>query len=222
LVLRLRDLTKDCRKTFHRMLAAIEFLIRPMRCFRPTAEVSHMNGWAVWITGLPGSGKSTIARVVARRLLQQHVRTQLLSVEMLRKVLTPSPSYTEEERDIVYGALVFVAKLLTQNKVNVIIDATANRRRYRDAGRLSISRFAEVYLKCPLQVCMKREIRRKKRSGAPSRIYLKAKTGASKTVPGVGVPYEESVSPELILDTSKLKPNECVDGVVGIIQARFV
>jgi adenylylsulfate kinase len=170
---------------------------------------------------LPGSGKSTIARIVTRSLLRHHRRTQLLSVEMLRKVLTPDPRYSEEERAIVYGTLVFIAKLLTQNDVNVVIDATANRRKYRDAARASIGRFAEVYLKCPLQVCMRREMRRKNRSGAPSMIYLKAKTGDSRTVPGVGVPYEEPVSPEIILDTSKLKPSKCADRVLGMIKTRF-
>jgi len=136
---------------------------------------------------------------------------------MVREVLTPQPRYSEEERNIVYGTLVFVAKLLTQNNVNVIIDATGNRRRYRDAARRSIRRFAEVYLKCPLEVCMRREARRKRRFGAPSKIYLKGKTGASKTVPGLGAPYEEPFSPELTLDASQLGPVECARRIVEMI-----
>jgi adenylylsulfate kinase len=140
---------------------------------------------------------------------------------MVRKVLTVRPKYTEEERRVVYGALVFVAKILTQNGTNVIIDATANRRRYRNAARRSIPRFAEIYLRCPLEVCMQRERSRKRRFGAPSRIYVKAKTGASKTVPGVGVPYELPLSPELTVDTSQLRPTESADQIVKFVLVRF-
>jgi len=180
-----------------------------------------MTGWAIWLTGMPGSGKSTLARFVARKLLRRHIRAQVLSVEMVRKVLTVRPKYTEEERRVVYGALVFVAEILTQNGTNVIIDATANRRRYRDAARRSIPRFAEIYLKCPLEVCMQRERRRKRRFGAPSRIYSKARTGASKTVPGVGVPYERPFSPELTVDTYHLKPHESADQIAKFVLTKF-
>ena len=180
-----------------------------------------MGGWAIWITGLPGSGKSTVADAVVRRLRREHTRTQLLSVDMVRKVLTPNPTYSEDERTTVYRALVLLAQLLTQNDMNVIIDATANRRRYRDWARKRIRRFGEVYLKCPLQVCMKRERARKERFGAPSRIYLKGRTGASKTVPGVGVAYEKPLSPEVTLDTSRLDADECADRVVRFIQRKF-
>jgi adenylylsulfate kinase len=180
-----------------------------------------MNGWAIWITGMPGSGKSTLARFVERKLRRRRVKVQVLSVEMVRTVLTTRPKYTEEERRIVYGALVFVAKILTQNGVNVIIDATANRRSYRNAARRSIKRFGEIYLKCPLDVCIQREEKRKRRFGAPSRIYAKARTGASKTVPGVGVPYEAPRSPDLELTTSELTPNQSVSQIVEFIMTKY-
>jgi adenylylsulfate kinase len=140
---------------------------------------------------------------------------------MVRKVLTVHPKYTEEERRVVYGALLFVSKMLTQNEVNVIIDATANRRRYRDEARRSIARFAEIYLKCPLEVCMEREKRRKRRFGAPPRIYAKARTGASKTVPGLGVPYEVPLSPELTTDTFQFRPNQSADQIAKFVLAEF-
>ena len=176
-----------------------------------------MSGWAIWLTGMPGSGKSTLARIVKKKLLRHRIRSQVLSIEMVREVLTPRPKYSEKERDVVYGALVCVANLLTQNGVNVIIDATANRRRYRDAARQSIRRFAEVYLECPVEVCMERERRRKRRFGAPSGIYLKAKMGASKTVPGLGVPYEEPLSAELTLDTFRVRPTQSAEEMVRFL-----
>jgi adenylylsulfate kinase len=180
-----------------------------------------MSGWVIWLTGMPGSGKSTLARLVAGGLHRRHVAAQVLSVEMVREVLTPRPKYTEEERHVVYSTLVFVSTMLARNDVNVIIDATANRRRYRDEARRSITRFAEIYLKCPLEVCMQREKGRKRRFGAPSRIYAKARTGASKTVPGVGVPYEIPLSAELTVDTSQLRPNQSAEQISQFVLSRF-
>ncbi len=180
-----------------------------------------MSGWVIWLTGMPGSGKSTLARLVAGRLHRRHVAAQVLSVEMVRDVLTPRPKYTEEERHVVYSTLVFVSTMLARNDVNVIIDATANRRRYRDEARRRITRFAEIYLKCPLEVCMQREKGRKRRFGAPSRIYAKARTGASKTVPGVGVPYEIPLSAELTVDTSLLRPNQSAEQISQFVLSRF-
>lgn len=180
-----------------------------------------MSGWVIWLTGMPGSGKSTLARLVAGRLHRRHVAAQVLSVEMVREVLTPRPKYTEEERHVVYSTLVFVSTMLARNDVNVIIDATANRRRYRDEARRRITRFAEIYLKCPLEICMQREKGRKRRFGAPSRIYAKARTGASKTVPGIGVPYEIPLSAELTVDTSLLRPNQSAEQISQFVLSRF-
>jgi adenylylsulfate kinase len=102
-----------------------------------------VSGWCVWITGLPGSGKSTIAHLLSKELRSLGIHVCVLSSDALRKVMTPNPRYTEEERDVVYGTLVYIAKLLTDNGVNVIIDATGNRRKYRDNARREISQFME-------------------------------------------------------------------------------
>jgi adenylylsulfate kinase len=180
-----------------------------------------MSGWVIWLTGIPGSGKSTLARFVAGRLHRRHAAAQVLSVEMVREVLTPRPKYTDKERHIVYSTLVFVSTMLSQNGVNVIIDATGNRRRYRDEARRNIKRFAEIYLKCPLDICIQRERGRKRRFGAPSHIYAKARTGASKTVPGIGVPYEVPLSPELTVDTSQLRVSQSAEQIIQFVLSRF-
>ena len=120
-------------------------------------------GWCVWVTGLPGSGKSVIVEALMKRLKKQNVHAQVVSVDMLRHVITPKPTYSETERDMVYSTIAFVAKLLTQNDVNVVIDATGNRRRYRDNARKMIPRFIEAYVRCPLETCMERESKRGRR-----------------------------------------------------------
>jgi len=175
-------------------------------------------GWCVWITGLPGSGKSLIARVLLEKLESRQIRAQIVSSDILRKVITPVPKYTEEERDMVYNAILFVAKLLTQNGVNVIIDATANRRRYRDQARKAIPRFVEAYIQCRLEVCVRREAERKAGAYyAPRDIYAKAFTGTSKTVPGVGVSYEKPLHPEVTVNSDKLDPSQCAQEILEVI-----
>jgi len=179
-------------------------------------------GWCVWVTGLPGSGKSTIAHALLKNLIKLNIRAQILSSDMLRKVITPNPEYTEEERDVVYGAIVFTAKMLTQNGVNVIIDATGNRMKYRDDARKEIARFVEAYVRCPLDVCIKREAERKGGAFyAPEGVYKKALSGESATVPGLGVPYEEPKNPEVTVDSDKLSPEECAGEILDVIMGKF-
>ena len=180
-------------------------------------------GWCVWITGLPGSGKSIVAQALLGRLHESGIQAQILSSDMLRRVVTPSPKYTEEERDMVYSAILFVAKLLTQNGVNVIIDATANRRKYRDQARKEIPRFMEAYLRCPMEVCIQRESRRKEEGAfyAPKDIYKKAFTGESATVPGVGVPYEEPLNPDVTVDSHKLSLEQSTQKIHETFKKKF-
>jgi len=189
--------------------------------FANSGDDALMKGWAVWITGLPGSGKSTITRALVKRLREHNVRVQILSVDMLRKILTPRPTYSEEERRIVYDALAFVARLLTENSVNVLIDATGNRRSYRNSARRQIKRFMEAYVRCPLSICMMREKERRFTFGAPRRVYRKAEKKESSTVPGVGVPYEMPLKPEVVVDSFQLAPDESAKRIWMKIQQKF-
>lgn len=183
--------------------------------------MTQLAGWCAWITGLPGSGKSVIAQALLRQLEQQGISAQLVSIDMLRKVVTPKPTYSEEERDMVYASIAFVSKLLTQNGVNVIIDATANRQRYRDYARKQIPHFIETYVRCPLELCIEREAKRGKTFMAPRDIYKKAFTGKSTTVPGIGVPYEQPQNPEVTVDSNKQSPEECAEKIYKTIARTF-
>jgi adenylylsulfate kinase len=157
--------------------------------------------WAVWITGLPGSGKSVIARAAAAELAARGQGVTMLELDALRRTLTPAPTYDAAERQAVYRALVTIAVTLTRAGRPVIIDATAHRREWRDLARASIQDFAEVQLVCPLEVARERE-RERGPGHHPRAIYAHAgEPGA--TVPGVDVPYEPAVMPELTIDTTK-------------------
>ena len=156
-----------------------------------------MSGIALWITGLPGSGKSTVADA----LKKARPEYTILRMDELRKVVTPNPSYSESERELVYRSLIFFAQKLTDLGHDVIIDATGNLRKWRELARELIPRYAEVYLRCPIDLCREREKERLKTYDAPRDIYKKGAEGWP--VPGIGVPYEEPANPEIQADTEK-------------------
>jgi adenylylsulfate kinase len=163
--------------------------------------------FAVWLTGLPASGKTTLAQGLTRDLQERGMTVQILDSDALRDVLTPDPTYTPEERDWFYQVIAFIAGLLTRNGVNVIIAATANRRHYRDHARQTIERFAEVYVKCSLETCIERD---------QKGIYEKAMAGRATTVPGLQAPYEPPADPAVVVDTEQMSPQE---GVRQIMEA---
>jgi adenylylsulfate kinase len=155
--------------------------------------------WAIWITGLPGSGKSTVARETAAHFAAEGRAVTVLELDAMRRIVTPTPAYSDTERDLVYRALVWVATACVEAGVPVIIDATAHRRAWRDLARAAIPNFAEVQLTCSLDACRSREAART--SGhAPRGIYARAGAPGAR-VPGVDVEYEPALAPELTIDT---------------------
>jgi len=131
--------------------------------------------------------------------------------------VTPAPTYTDTERDVVYRALVYMAAALTAVGACVIIDATAHRRVWRDLARRRIPRFAEVQLVCPLDVCREREIERAV-GHAPRGIYARAGAPGS-VVPGVDVPYEPALRPELTIETHREDRGVAVERLVALVRA---
>ena len=171
--------------------------------------------WAIWITGPPGSGKSTIARAAEAELRARGRALKRLELDEIRQSITPAPRYSDAEREVVYRALGYLAQLLVEAGTPVLIDATAHRRRWRDRVRRAVPRFAEVQLTCPVEVCRERE-RTRPRGHAPADIYAKAgRPGAA--VPGVDVPYEPALAPELVVDTAALSVGESADRIARLV-----
>jgi adenylylsulfate kinase len=126
---------------------------------------------------------------------------QILDSDELRQVLTPQPTYTQQERDWFYWAMAYIGGLLTQNGINIIFAASANRRLHRDRARQAIERFVEVYVRCSLEACMARD---------QKGIYEKALAGQATTLPGLQVPYEPPEVPEVTVDTEQQTSEERV------------
>lgn len=167
--------------------------------------------FAVWLTGLPASGKSAIADVLKVRLARTGLVVEVLESDAVRRELTPTPTYSPEERDLFYRALAFFGSRLVEHGVPVIFDATANRRAYRDRARALIGHFLEVAVVCPLEVCRQRD-----RKG----IYQRGAEGKSATVPGLQDAYEPPLEPEVTVDTTRLTPEAAAETIVVALQAK--
>ena len=160
-------------------------------------EAKSRNAFAVWVTGLPASGKSTLIQALKTQLADRGIEIAVLESDVLRRIFTVQPHYDEQERETFYRQMVYIGTLLTQHGVPVIFDATANRRAYRDQARSQIPRFIEVYVNSPLEICIARD---------PKGIYRKAREGEANNVPGLQSAYEPPEKPELVIDGSQERP----------------
>jgi adenylylsulfate kinase len=169
------------------------------------------NAFAVWITGLPASGKSTVAVELARQIRAMGMEVTILESDALRKMFSASPSYDERDREYFYGSLAFIGRLLTEHGISVIFDATANRRSYRDRARQQIPRFVEVFVDCPLAICIQRD---------PKGIYRKAATGEATHVPGVQAVYEPPLHPDVVVGGHNENPAAASRRIVDVLISR--
>jgi adenylylsulfate kinase len=111
-------------------------------------------GWVIWITGRPGSGKTTLARGVGEALESSGLRTRVLELAGLRDLMVPAAVVPAPLEAIAQRALAYTAKLLAEAGLVVIVDATTPRRAWREMARAMIPRFAEVQLLCPVEICV--------------------------------------------------------------------
>lgn len=167
--------------------------------------------FAVWVTGLPASGKSTIAAQFADQLKLRGVIATVLESDVLRREFSGSGQYGEQERDYFYTALAFIGRVLTAQGIPVIFDATANRRSYRDRARGAIPNFVEVYVNTPLEVCMQRD---------PKGIYRGGVSGTLENVPGLQAAYEAPEQPDLVIDGRNESPESAASRIVSLLEER--
>jgi adenylylsulfate kinase len=168
-------------------------------------------GFAIWLTGLPSSGKTTLAHALSRLLAERGIAVQILDSDELRRRLTPNPTYSAEERDHFYDIITFLAEMLTTNGVNVLIAATASQRAYRQEARERIVRFAEVHVKCSPEVCRTRD---------PKGLWERADRGEITNLPGAGALYEAPDAPEADVDTARYSAEAAARRILRRLDAR--
>jgi adenylylsulfate kinase-like enzyme len=152
------------------------------------------DGAVIWITGPPGSGKTTLAQRLAAALAADGVEVRVLEWVVLRSLVFGDGPSRETEAETAHRTLAYTAKLLADAGFTVIVDATAARRAWRALARVLVGTFAEVQLMCPPEVCLDRE-----RSVRWGRQPLPHPVSAT---PDLAVEYEYSLSPDLMLDTA--------------------
>jgi adenylylsulfate kinase len=171
------------------------------------------NGFTLWFTGLSGAGKSTVAEIVERELRERGHRVEVLDGDTVRQNLSKGLGFSKEDRDTNIRRIAFVADLLSRNGVAVMTAAISPYREIRDEAReLMGERFIEVYVKASVEECARRDTKG---------LYEKAFKGEIKEFTGVSDPYEEPLSPEIVLDTENETPEESADKIMEYIDAHL-
>jgi len=164
---------------------------------------------ALWFTGLPASGKSTLARLVAQALLARGERVEVLDGDDIRRHLSHGLGFSRADREENLRRIAFVADLLSRNGVHAITAAISPFRAVRDEVRLRLGdRFVEVYLDAPVEVCAKRD---------PKGLYARAFSGEIENFTGVSDPYEPPLQPELTLHTAVESPQQSAARVLAYL-----
>ncbi|MFN2432183.1 MAG: adenylyl-sulfate kinase [Gemmatimonadota bacterium] len=169
-------------------------------------------GFALWFTGLSGAGKSTITRILARQFRESGTSIEILDGDVVRANLSPELGFTKQDRDLNIRRIAFVSQLLVRNGVPVMVAAISPYREERDLARsiVGAERFIEVFVDCPLEVCIERDVKG---------LYAKALAGEIKNFTGVSDPYEAPVEASLVLTTHPDSPEQSALRVLEYLQA---
>ena len=173
---------------------------------------NHKSG-LVWFTGLSASGKSTIAHAVEKELHDRGIRTYVLDGDNVRHGLNSNLGFSPEDRKENIRRIGEVAKLMADAGIVVFTAFISPYREDRDSVRKLFEgdTFIEVFVKCPLEECERRD---------PKGLYKKARAGIIKNYTGISSPYEEPLAPELVVDTEHLTIEESVNQVIGFLCER--
>ena len=165
-------------------------------------------GFTLWFTGLSGAGKSTLANAIIGKLQEHGKRVEILDGDEVRTNLSKGLGFSKEDRDTNIRRIGYVAHLLSRNGSVAITAAISPYRAIRDEVRQRIGDFVEVYVRCPLETLVARDVKG---------LYKKALAGEIKEFTGVSDPYEEPLNPEIVVDSSR----ESIDESVNIILTRL-
>lgn len=170
-----------------------------------TSQIKTQAGFTLWFTGLSGAGKSTIANILGKKFKEKGLKVEILDGDMVRTHLSKGLGFSKEDRDANIKRIGYVASLLSRNGVIVITAAISPYKEIREEVRNMHENFVEVYVKCPLEVLEKRDIKG---------LYKKARAGEILQFTGISDPYEEPTTPEIIVETDKETPEQSVNKIL--------
>ncbi len=166
-------------------------------------------GFTIWFTGMSGAGKSTLTNALVPRLRALGKRVEVLDGDEVRLNLSKGLGFSKADRDTNIRRIGYVAHLLTRNGVVVIGAAISPYRAVREEVRALIGNFVEVYVKCPLETLIARDVKG---------LYKKALAGEIKEFTGVSDPYEEPLHPEVVVETDRESVEDSVEKILSRLQ----
>ncbi len=171
------------------------------------------NGTIVWFVGLSGSGKSTISRIVERQLRERNIAHAVLDGDELRQALSPDLGFTYQDRMQHIRRTIYMTRLLSRNGVVVLAPLITPYREMREECRRELPSYEEVYVKCPLDRCIERDVKG---------LYRKAIAGQIPRFTGISDRFDEPDHPSLVIETDKETPEESASRVVRLLRDRGV
>jgi adenylylsulfate kinase len=171
--------------------------------------MTNDTGFVLWLTGLSGAGKSTVAAKLAPALAERGHRIELLDGDEVRTNLCQGLGFSREDRDTNIARIGYVAGKLAKHGVAVLVAAISPYREARDQVRGSVDNFVEVFVAAPVATCAERDVKG---------LYAKALAGKIKNFTGVSDPYEPPLQPEVVLHTESESVDESVAQVIAWLE----
>jgi adenylyl-sulfate kinase len=172
-------------------------------------------GFTLWLTGLSGAGKTTLAELLATELSARSINTEVLDGDEVRTNLSKGLGFSKEDRDTNIRRIGYVCRLLSRNGVGAVSAAISPYRAVRDEVRQAIEQdgveFIEVFVKCPLAVLAERDVKG---------LYKKALAGEIKGFTGVSDPYEEPLAPDVLIETDRESIEQSVSKIIAELERR--
>lgn len=163
-------------------------------------------GLVIWLTGLPASGKTTLARALETRLSQSGLTLEVLDGDEIRSGLSADLGFSAKDREEHNRRVIFITKLLVRNGINVVVPLISPYRKVREFARQELgSLFTEVWVKCSLEECIRRD---------PKGLYARALRGEITDLTGLQDPYEKPLDPDVIVDTEQEAVAACVNKIL--------
>ena len=173
--------------------------------------MTDRKGFILWFTGLSGSGKSTLAQYLTPILRERGCLIAVLDGDEVRENLSKGLGFSQEDRDTNIRRIGYVCHLLARNGVIAVSAAISPYRSVRDENRERIGDFVEIFVKCPLEVLVERDVKG---------LYKKALAGEIKNFTGVSDPYEEPLHPEIVIETDKETIEESVTKITSYLEEK--
>ncbi len=173
-----------------------------------------MSGFTIWLTGLSGAGKSTIAGILTSRLEERGLKVETLDGDVVRTHLSRGLTFSREDRDLNVERIGWVASRLTRHGAAVVVSAISPFARARDDARAMVEEhgpFLEVFVDASVEACAARDVKG---------LYARALAGEIPNFTGVSDPYEAPASPEVHVSTADETPEESVEAVLAALAER--